>query len=333
MPTSLLSSPSSNLVTIEVLTPPDEWDGVFTHLEVWRSVLGEGGPYLPLFSSPPSPARVPADGGDSSGALGASVSLSGKPLQLVVGGLNTISYTHPGPFPITLAAFAAALTAAVPSVRAWVDISGKLVLSTATSGEAALLEVLETEAASILGLPSTRPASLSGGKGYPVQLVPGTVRVKVHDPTGTSNYFYKTRYSRGNVAGAFSTPVSASQLAAGLSPTQLATGYVKLIQGAKPMANQRVEVSYPSPASLVEGYLVVGDGATGVTDKNGYVEFTLLRGVPIDVSVLGTSIVRRVVIPTGSVYSSYNLFDPQLASEDGFGLQRVETLYADRRTL
>ena len=333
MPTPFLSSPSTSLVTIEVLTPPEEWSGTYTHLEVWRSVLGEGGPYLPLFSSPPSPARVPNDGGNASAVVGASVSLSGKPLHLVVGGLNTISYTHPGPFPVTLAAFAAALTAAVPSVQAWVDSSGKLVLATSVSGEAAMLEVLKTEAAALLGLPVDQPASVGCGRGYPIQLVPGTVRVKAQDPTGRSSYFYKTRYTRGSVVGAFSQPISGAQRAVGISASNLATGYVKLIHGGAPVANQRVQVGYPGPVSLVEGYLPVGPEVTAVTDKDGYAEFTLLRGVPIDVSVLGTSIIRRVVIPSGSVYASYNLFDPQLATEDGFGLQRVEALYANRRTL
>lgn len=334
MPTPLLSLPSAHLVNIEVLTPPEEWEGTYTHLEVWRSVLGEGGPYLPLFSSPPSAARVPPSGGDASAAVGASVSLAGKPLQLLLGGgTSTVSYTHPGPFPVTLAAYAAALSAAVPSVVAWVDEQKRLVLSTPSTGESAILEVLLTEAATLLGLPTDRPNNLGCGKGYPALLTPGTVRVRVQDPIGRSSYYYKTRYSRGSVVGEFTAPICGSQRSIGLSASNLAVGYVKLISGGTPVPNQRVQINYPGPPNIVEGYLSVEQVTTGITDSNGYAEFTLLRGVPIDVSILGSNLIRRVVIPVGSVYSSFNLFDPQLAAEDGFGIQRIDTLYADRRTL
>lgn len=332
MPATILSLSDTHTVNLEIDTPLAEWQGSYTHLEVWRSVLGEGGPYEPLFSPSASAARVPAYGGERVANVdGHLVTLDDLPLLLRLRD-TTLSYTYPSATPVTLKDFAVALHAAIPQVDAWVDDTYRLVLQTVDTGALQTLEVLPSEAALVLGLPSAPPASLGVGLNPPIRLMSGQVRVSFRDLRGSNSYFYKVRYSGRDLHSDYSPPISGLGRSEGPEPADLAVGWVRLTQGGVPSKGTRVAIFYPPSFVRSGSWVNVSVEEAKVTDVNGYAEFTVLRDTPLDVAIAGTGIVRRVKLPRDTQKVSFDLLDPALAVDDGMSLQRLNYGYADRRS-
>jgi hypothetical protein len=78
---------------------------------------------------------------------------------------------------------------------------------------------------------------------------------------------------------------------------------------------------------------VAGGGADLLTDSSGRVEFPLVRGLGVTVSVAGTSLVRDITVPVDITVDIFNLFDPTIGTDDNFRVQVPELDYAIRRTL
>ena len=338
MATTVLSLQDAHAVLLDFIFQTEDWVGRYTHVEVWRSTLGEEGPYEPLFSttSTPQKAIVPARVGEPSNFSGGLVEVFGKPLEIRVNRSYTLAFTSTQNAAISKADWATEIQNAIPSIRAWVDESGQLGLSSSDAfGSEGSLEVLPGEAAVLLGLPTELPESLAFGRDDRILIPVGCTRLSYRDLFGKNEYYYKVRFFDRftKAVSVFSPPLQGGNRFAGVQSTMLVRGYVKLMAGGVPTPHTRVSVYYPNAPALVEGYLSVGQTTVRTTDSNGYAEFMVLRGVPLDVAVAGSNTVRRVTIPTDVPIDSFNLFDPALANNDAFGVQRRDVLYADRRNL
>ena len=81
------------------------------------------------------------------------------------------------------------------------------------------------------------------------------------------------------------------------------------------------------------GFMVAGGAQAALTNNEGYVEFRLVRGLAITVSIAGTSLFRDLTVPTDPTVESFNMMDPNLGKDDLFQVQTPALDYAARRSL
>ncbi len=339
MPTTVRSFQDTHAVALDIRMPLSEWQGVYTHLEVWRSKLGEGGPFHPLFGDTWDEARVPSEGDDyDPNVAGALVNLTGKELLVRMDDEFTFSYLYTGPSPISLSSYANLLNTEQAYFMAFVDGTGRFVLRHETVGDDASLEVLPSDAAAIVGLPTALPASRAHGISPRIELMAGVVQVTFRDRDGADDYVYKTRYyNRFNqMVSEFSAPVTGGNRSAGLPREDMAVGFLKLVSGTgEPVQYARVRLAQVNQTTTRGEYFVGGDlqFQDKVTDVNGYVEFDMLRGEPYDVVLSGTDMIRRVTLPRHSSEGRFNLNSELISEKAAFSVQKITTIYADRRHL
>lgn len=336
MPTTVLSVIDTQSIYLAFFLSEADWVNKFTHLEVWRSAAGEGGPYELLTGNGWTPARLPEDGGDASTATGGYVNIVGKTLQLLINETLLLSYTFTGTDPLTRADCAAQVTAALPLyVTAHVDSSSRFVLDTQQSGSLASLRVLSTDAAAFLGLPTADPDNLAFGLDTRLPLQPGISSYLFKDPFGKTSYFYKTRLYNLSTqeVSAFSNPVSGAVRTA-VDPSQVVIGYLRLMGTEGKAVKDREVLLYNSyTSSQIGDYTIVNEGQKRLTDSSGYVEYSLVRGTTVDVIVVGTALSRRVLVPSDLSVTKFNMLDPAYGNDDAFAVQRVDFKYAERRSL
>lgn len=98
------TSEAPERVVLDIYVRPEDWEGSFDVLEIWRSEQTDQGPYYELTADTWQPAKIPPDGGDPSAVVGPLADIVGKPLQLKVNeqtdlvvvftGLETFSVTN-----------------------------------------------------------------------------------------------------------------------------------------------------------------------------------------------------------------------------------------------
>lgn len=332
MSSLVLSQEEEHVVRLDIRVEDSEWQGKYDRLEVYRSVLGDAGPYEELTAPRWLRARLPAgsteDAGESSGPL---APVGGKDLTLLIGGAHEVEVTFSGT--ITHATAALEIEAVgKPLVYAYVDKNSRLAMQTQAIGGVASIEVLGGEAAPLLGLAAgdigygadPRPALIAGKKSY-----------RVTDYYAQSTYYYKTAFSnsltgaRSEMSAAFS-----AKSYVGIDPDNIVRGYVRLVKrDGKPHTKQQVAIYSPVLGQQVDGATVTGDQEIFLTDKNGYVEVNLIRGTTIDVGIGGTNLMRKVTVPSDSSIELFDLLSPEYGSDDAFTVKKLDVPYAERRNL
>jgi hypothetical protein len=314
-----------------------QWEGIFDSLEVWRSRTGAQGPYEALTGPTWMTPRLPAGAPDAPALAqtGPSLNISGSTLSLLVDEETSISVTFTGTNPLTMAQCATQIIAqGLRMVRAYV-INNLLVIESAQPGNIATLRVVGGNAAPMLGLPTTEPASVAFGKDARIPLVHGVDRYHFTDYNGDPDYFYKTRFFNGltNTYSDFSLPFSGKYISA-LSPTSIIRGTIDLVDSKGiALCNRAILLSPKSQGSLVEGRVMVDSDTQEYTDANGHLEFTLIRGQNYTVAIAGTDIVRDFTAPTDTSIDTFNMLDPALSSNDVFTVQQPNIDYMVRRSL
>jgi len=332
---SVLSIADAHMLRLAIRVPEGDWVG-FDRLEVWRSVLGEGGPYAELSAPSWQPATLPVNAGFRGALAGARVHLLGKSLKMRVNGQFLVTIVFTGSDPLTFATAAAQVTAGSQGhVTAYVDNLGTFVVQSQPLGGLASLEILGGDAAPLLNLPLLAPDNLAFGHDPRIPHTLGMVQYSFQDYYSEDAYFYKTRFSN-SLTGARSgfSQAFGAERRVGVTPERLVLGFVKLARSdGRPAERQEVTVFNNFLARSLEGFTIVGAPEVFLTDGNGYVEFPLIRGIQVDIGVGGTSLVRRVNVPLDPTVLSFDVFDPQYGSNDNFSVQRAELPYADRKTL
>lgn len=333
MSTTILSVLDTQAITLSFLIPEEDFLAQYTHLEVWRSEGGEGGPYLPMFDITWLPARLPGDAGPEGNTTGGNLNIVGKKLEFEVNDTLLFSHVLTGTDPLTKQECADQLQAAFPAyVDAYVDATGQFVLETVGIGHLAALKVLAGDAAALLNLPVDE---LARGKDVRVALLPGVESYSFTDPYGKPEYYYKTRlYNElDRSVTEFSNPIT-GKVRTAVMPERIAIGYVQLVGlDGRALQHQEVQVHSSFSSTILDGYTVTGGTQRTLTNENGYAEFVLLRGTKIDVALPGTALVQQVTVPTDAAVTKFNLFDPAYGNNDAFAVQRVDFPYAERRTL
>lgn len=333
--------PSDEVVQLQVTVESEDFEGLFDTVEVWRSTAGSSGPFEEITDERWRAARIPktADDEPTTPATGESVALVGKELELRVNEDedNDILITFTGVDPLTFADAATQVTAqGLGKVRAYVAADGTFVVETTQSGSGAVLRVLESDGAAILGLPTTEPDSLASGKEARIELKLDQVVYTFKDLRGSDAYYYRTRFSN-SVSGSFSefSPAFSVGAAPGLLPDHLACGRLELVGlNGSPLSSARVTVYNAFQSSLIDGRLVAESRQSKVTDEDGVVEFTLVRGSRVTVAISNTSIVRDIAVPEDAETVVFNLLDPSVsAGDDVFKVQVPDIVYAERRSL
>jgi hypothetical protein len=149
----------------------------------------------------------------------------------------------------------------------------------------------------------------------------GVSSYSYEDRFGAPTNYYRTRYLN-SFSGNFSDwsdwilGVSGS----GVQPANLIFGIIKLagVDGAA-LVNAKVTVVNVYNPIIQDGYFIAGRSKTVITDGIGQAQVTLVRGSTIDVIVEGTTVVRRILVP--SVGTSFDLLDPTIQTDDAFGIQ------------
>lgn len=336
--TQLLETTSDTQeVDINLVVGDEDWVGYFNRLQVFRSTSGESGPFEEITSDVWSPPRIPKSGGDqpSSPVTGQLVNIVGKELSLVVG-LDPLTVTFTGSDPLTYAQVASQITAQSSArLVSYVDSSGIVVLEGVYPGLDSRLSVLESEAAIILGLPFEGPDSTATGKDPRLALVPGQSSYSLRDTFGSRDYFYRSRFLNAVTGGQSEASVSHSpKNAVGLAVSSIIIGYADLVDVAgKAIEGAEVSLHNEYSGALIAGKLVTGRTTVEYTDESGHVEFHVVRGQRVTVSVQGTNIVRTITVPTDPAVDTFSLFDPAIADDDVFKVAVPELITAERRTL
>lgn len=328
------------VVTLQFSAPESEWSpSRFDRLEVWRSMSGPNGPYEELTSAVWSGPRLPQGAGDPPAVpvMGRYETIVGKTLEALLDERDRITITFTGTDPIQRGTIAAQITSqSAGRLRSYVLSDGSMVVESLEPGVQAILRILPSEGAGILGLPSTEPESFTFGHDARLQLVPGQDSYAFTDPHGSSSAFYKSRYRNAetDTVSDFSAPIPAQAV---VPLTDLVTGFLDLVDtSGRPLPNREVRLEGSFNGQLVEGRTVVpspGPQTSRLTDKNGHVEFLLVRGIKVTVGVSGTNLARTVTVPTDPSVKSFNLFDPAVGKDDLFSVAVPDVDFAFRSTL
>lgn len=298
----------------------------FNRMRVFRSRTGSNGLYGVATQEVASPAVL-------YGANPEPHQLNGKTLKFRVNGAVNVNVPFLGADPYTTAAVIADIILATALVVPTADPDGRLILATVTTGSASSIEILESDGAAFLGF-NTGAASV--GLDADLILVPGTHEYFYTDQNSDRSFFYRYQllHSVTLQVSDLSVPIPASQVQ-NLDYTKSITCYVKLVdlQG-HPIEGRRVTFANPfMPNTIIQSgtrYGIFRHYATMITDRDGYAEIRILRGMQVDLSVDGSGFVRRILIPT--VGDSVDLLDPVLVVKDEFGIQEPQIDFAIRTT-
>jgi len=343
VPTTIAVSPlgrqvasTDEVIQLDIFVAEMEFLGVYDRLEVWKSSGGDSGPYTELTASTPTAPRLPNTGGDTppTAVTGPSYNLSGSDLLFLVDEATQVPVVFTGTDPLTASDLATQIVAqGLGLLVAYVDLLGQIVVETASAGAGARLRVLGGTAAAALGLPVEIVPMR--GKDARLALLPGLLRYSFSDLYGSALAAYKIRFRNAyNLAvSEFSLPhhVGARE---GVARTSLIVGALDMVQvNGRPFVNQKVLVHTVFTGLVVDGMLMAGGGVTAVTDENGHVEFTLVRGQKVSVSIPGTNMIRTITVPVDPAIAIFNLWDPSVGTQDVFTVQVPNLIVAERRSL
>jgi hypothetical protein len=253
--------------------------------------------------------------------------LDGKTLSLKVDGV-TIDVAFAGPDPTTTADVIAAI-AAETALVVGSDDDGFLVLTAASTGSGSSIEILESDGAVALGF-VTGTAAL----GLDADLVMNgdTHDYQYTDENSSKDFWYKTQYvnSLSPDESELSVPLPASAVPA-LPYSATIACYVKLVDmRGRPIDGRKIIIANTFLPNRVVGYGVFRHYEEARTDEDGVAEIRLLRGSTFDLHVEGTGFTRRITLPTDADIDIVDLLDPDLVTEDEFGIQEPNIDFAIR---
>ena len=182
---------------------------------------------------------------------------------------------------------------------------------------------------------TVEPDSVSQGRDPRPVLVAGAGVYTVEDGFGSRNYHYRTRFINGTTGETSDFSISfAAEPNVGVGFSNTIVGYAELAGlDGRSMSNVDVHVYSDVDGAVVGGKLIAGSAAIRSTDENGRVEFLLVRGKRLTVSVQGTALARTITVPTDPALSTFDLSDPAIGSTDVFRVSVPEIITAERRTL
>jgi hypothetical protein len=255
--------------------------------------------------------------------------LQGKLFQIKVNGGSTQSITFTSVNPITVSEAAKEFNLTIVGAIMSDNGEGKPKITGSLLGTAGTLEIMGGAAASILGFILGQKDT---GKDLNIDLLTGVDSYTYDDQSGEASYWYRTRYY-DSISGAFSSWSDWIQGTAGsaIPVDNLIIGKLKLadIDGMALVGAKVAIVNVFNPL-IVEGFFISGRQKEIETNAMGEAEITLIKGSTIDVILSGTSIIRRIVVPSSGTL--FDLMDPNLVQDDPFQIQVPDLPAAPRST-
>jgi hypothetical protein len=315
------------------------WQGLFDHIEVWRSRETNSGPYEPMHGSSWVPASLPRGtrglAPPSPTQTGPSVVLVGSSVQFLIDEQFPVNVVFGGVDPLIFADAAAQIqTQSLGLLTAFVS-GTLLVVQTVEAGLKALLRCTGGEAAPLLGLSACGPSSVATGLDARIPLTYGQENYGFVDPHGSPDYFYKTRFYNGTnqTVSQFSLPFQGTS-AASLPVTDLCRCYIDLVDmSGNPAMNQELLVNLDFDGTQAGGRAVVGGKQRILTDSDGHAELYIVRGTKVTIAIGGAPLARSLVVPTDPTVESFNLLAGGTSWNDLFTVQVPFIPYAVKRTL
>lgn len=291
-------------------------------IQVFRSTGDIQGPWSPVAESLSTSSMTATQKGEP-------YALNGKTLELKLDNLTELSIPFAGADPYWGAAAIVDINAVLGILGTADMVDGYLRITTVSDGAAASIQINGGDAYANLGF---QEDSYGLGVDAGIPLVIGVPDYTYDDPNGSEDYWYRFRYYN-SVSGAHSpycAPFPALPIYK-LPSSSLITGTARLVDiSGRALPNQRVIVWNLYEPSITGLYGVFGTQVTAITDNDGFCELSLIRGSLVQVVFEGTSVRRRIRVPTTG--SEFDLLDESLA-DDEFGIQYPTLRIAERRTI
>jgi hypothetical protein len=295
----------------------------FDIMQVQRSKLGD--PYTDAAFITTTAAAAPVLTGTTEGPFSG---LSGEQLKVKVNGGAEQTVTFISADPISLTNALGEINDAIADLTAANDGTGKVELTGNLTGTEGTIEVTGGGAAAILGLSQV----IVHGTDQHIGLQAGVDEYSYSDLSGEASYWYRTRYYNSSTStyGGWSDWIQGSTGAA-VAASELIVGKIQVadIDGSALSDLKVTLVNVYSPLTA-DGYFLAGRSKQIETDGSGLAETTLIKGMVLDVVVEGTSIIRRITVP--STGTEFDLLDASLVTDDPFQIQVPDLPSAVRRS-
>lgn len=280
---------------------------------------------LGLYEAATAPVAAPAT---ILGTLEQPHQVNGKTLSLRIGGTSTINITFADPDPVTTAQVVSAINGATMLVVAS-DAGGYLRLTTAATGSGASIEILDSAAAPYLGLYGD-----AVGIDVDTIIVGGTHEYFYTDQNSDEDFWYRIELINSSTLTSTGLSVPFQANASSRVPVSYTIACYIRLAGLTGLAMEGRRITFHNafvPNTVTTPSLRWGlfrHYAEMITDRNGYAEIRLIRGMTVDFVVDGTDFVRRIVVPTTG--DAVDLLSPALSAEDEFGIQEANVDFAVR---
>lgn len=266
------------------------------------------------------------------GALEGPYLINSRVFSFAVNGTQIdVTFTSPDPvaLPDVIDEINAALTLAGLGALAQSDVGGNLQLVTVGAGTQFTLEIIGGSAAAILGFAVGEKAN---GQAAHIILESDKTDYDFSDGSGLVSYYYRSRFlNTSNGTYSAWTDWIQGTTSAAVDATLLIIGKVKLagLDGTA-LYDKRIRIVNVFSPMVADGYGIFGKAVDLVTDSVGYAETALVKGSLVDVIFSGTSIIRRIQVP--SVGDEFDLLDETLVVDDALEIQTLDIPYAPRRS-
>ncbi len=254
--------------------------------------------------------------------------LSGEELRVRVDGGTAQSVTFLSADPISTAFAVEEINEGTTGLVAADDGTGKLQLTGNLVGTGGTIEITGGGAAVELGLSQVAVH----GTDQRISLVADVNDYAYVDLSGELAYWYRYRYYDETLEtyDDWSDWVQGSTGAA-ISADDLIVGKIMAadIDGTA-LSGLRVNLTNVYSPLISDSYFLAGRTKQIETDATGMAETDLIKGMLLDVVIEGTSIIRRITVPTTGV--EFDLLDPDLVEDDPFNIQVPDLPSAVRRS-
>lgn len=294
----------------------------YNRLRWHRSVDGPNGTFVACTDTTATIASLPVPNKGPH-------ALNGTTLSLQINGLIPVGVTFSDPDPVTTLQAITAINTATSFVVAVADPedSDRFILTTPDAGTGASISILEGTANQTLGLAVGDGAT---GADEDTTLLLGVHEYFYTDRNSDEGNWYKVQFLNTQTAeeSHLSVPFPVDQ-ADRVTSASTIVGYVRIADmSGGPIEGRKVTLFNSFLPNKVEGFGIFRHSVTLETDRNGYAEVRLIRGMSLDLSVTGTGFVRRITIPTTG--DAVDLLDPTLVINDEFGIQQADVDFAFR---
>jgi len=298
---------------------------LFDQIEVQKSEAGT--PYTDAVTITTNP--VPTSAVLIGTLEGPFSGLQGQELRLKVDQGPEQSVVFTAADPISLSNVIAGFNTGITGATASDDGTGKLKIVSDTTGTSSVLEMTGGTALATLGFTI---GDKDNGEDLRVALLVGVTNYEYDDQSGLATNYYRTRFIN-SVSGQVSSWSDwiMGNTGAAINATLLIVGTIKLagVDGTA-VVGQSVTIVNPQTGFVADGFFMSGKRLTFETDSTGQGQTTLVKGSTVDVVINGTSVIRRILVP--SVGTEFNLLDPTIQTDDEFGIQTPDLPAAVRRS-